>query len=109
MSWRASLSTPLPSEWLLPGLLSTSEQHRLLTDRLDLVLLAVLVLTAEWSEFAVLATSCLCTVSQHIPQSSVSGCTLQHIQTDSSKLVDVWVIDLGEEADLGWCHGIVFR
>ena len=36
-----------------------------------------------------------------------SAPTLQHVQTDSSQLIDVGVVDLGEESDLGWRHGIV--
>lgn len=35
--------------------------------------------------------------------------TLQNIKTDAAKLVDVGVKDLGQEADLGRCHGIVVR
>lgn len=33
--------------------------------------------------------------------------TLQHIEADSTKSVDVWVIDLCEEANLGRSHGVV--
>lgn len=33
--------------------------------------------------------------------------TLQHIQTDPAKTVDVRVVDLGQEADLGRHHRIV--
>lgn len=35
------------------------------------------------------------------------GLTLQDIQADSAEAIDVRVVDLGEEADLGWCHGVV--
>lgn len=34
--------------------------------------------------------------------------TLQDIETDATELVNIWVEDLGEEADLGRCHGVVF-
>ena len=33
--------------------------------------------------------------------------TLENIQTDTAKLVDIWVVDLGQETNPGWCHGIV--
>lgn len=33
--------------------------------------------------------------------------TLQHVQADSSESVDVGVVDLCEEADLGWSHWVV--
>lgn len=33
--------------------------------------------------------------------------TLQHIETDASELVDVRVVDLGEEPDLGRHHRVV--
>jgi len=32
---------------------------------------------------------------------------LEHIQTDAAELVDVGVVDLGQEADLWWGHGVV--
>lgn len=35
--------------------------------------------------------------------------TLENIKTDTSKLVDVWMVDLGEEAYLRWSHRIIFR
>ena len=35
------------------------------------------------------------------------GPTLQDVQTNSTETVDVGVIDLGKEADLGWSHGVV--
>ena len=39
----------------------------------------------------------------------VEGLTLQDVQTDSAKAVDVGVVYLGKEADLGRGHGIVVR
>lgn len=35
--------------------------------------------------------------------------TFQDVKTDAAKLVDVGVEYLGEEADLGWRHGVVVR
>jgi hypothetical protein len=35
------------------------------------------------------------------------GPTLQYVQADSTETIDVGVVDLGKEADLGGCHGIV--
>lgn len=35
--------------------------------------------------------------------------TLQNIQADAAQTVDVGVVDLGEETDLGRRHGIVVR
>jgi len=33
---------------------------------------------------------------------------LQDIETDSTKLVDIWVIDLGSEKNLWWDHWVFF-
>jgi hypothetical protein len=33
--------------------------------------------------------------------------TLQDIKADAAQPVDVWVVDFGEEADLGRSHGVV--
>jgi len=33
--------------------------------------------------------------------------TLENIETDTAKLVDIWVIDLCQKADLGGSHGVV--
>lgn len=35
--------------------------------------------------------------------------TLQDIQANAAKSIDVRVVDLGEEANLGRSHGIVIR
>lgn len=35
--------------------------------------------------------------------------TLQDIQTDSAQLVDIGMINLGQETDFGWCHWVVVR
>lgn len=35
--------------------------------------------------------------------------TFQNVKADTAKLVDVGVKYLGEEADLGRCHGIIIR
>lgn len=35
--------------------------------------------------------------------------TFQDVKADAAKLVDIGVEYLGEEADLGRCHGIVVR
>ena len=35
--------------------------------------------------------------------------TLQHIKTNASKTVDVGVVDLGQEPNLRWRHGVVVR
>ena len=35
--------------------------------------------------------------------------TLQYVQADATQLVNVWVVDLGQEANLGRCHGIIIR
>ena len=40
------------------------------------------------------------------------GCymhTFQDVEADAAKLVDIGVEYLGEEADLGRCHGIIVR
>jgi hypothetical protein len=41
-----------------------------------------------------------------VAQRSVS-LTLQDIQADTAKAIDVGVVDLGQEADLGRRHGVV--
>jgi hypothetical protein len=33
----------------------------------------------------------------------------QNVQTDRAVGIDVWVVDLGREADLGWFEGVVGR
>jgi hypothetical protein len=33
--------------------------------------------------------------------------TLENVQTDTTKLVYIGVVDLGEEADLWWGHWVV--
>lgn len=35
--------------------------------------------------------------------------TLENIETDATQLVHVWVVDLGEKANLGRDHGVVIR
>lgn len=40
------------------------------------------------------------------------GChmrTFQDVEADATELVDIGVENLGEEADLGWRHGVVVR
>lgn len=39
----------------------------------------------------------------------VNGLTLQDVQADSTEAIDVGVVDLGKEANLGWRHGVVVR
>lgn len=34
--------------------------------------------------------------------------TLQDVEANTTQLVDVWVVDLGQEANLGRSHGVVF-
>ena len=33
--------------------------------------------------------------------------TLENVQADTPQAIDVGVVNLGEEADLGWRHGII--
>lgn len=33
--------------------------------------------------------------------------TFQHVKADAAELVDIWVVDLGEEANLGGRHRVV--
>lgn len=35
--------------------------------------------------------------------------TLQNVQTDTTQLVDIWMIDLGEKSNLGRRHGVIVR
>ena len=39
----------------------------------------------------------------------MKGLTLQDIQADASKAVDVGMVDLGQESDLGRSHGVIIR
>lgn len=32
---------------------------------------------------------------------------LEHIQADTTELIDVWMVYLGKETDLWWCHWVV--
>lgn len=68
---------------------------------------AELELTAGWYGFGGQATSCLSRLAYGSPQSMVDDLTLEDVQADSTEAIDVGVVDLGEEADLGWCHGVV--
>jgi hypothetical protein len=59
-------------------------------------------------------TSCLIRISPLITHIEPCGSyhrtrhTLQDIQANTSKTVDVGVVDFGQESDLGRSHGIVF-
>lgn len=33
--------------------------------------------------------------------------TFENVKTNAAESVDIWVIDLGKEADFGWGHGVV--
>ena len=61
--------------------------------------------------FGGLGTSCLRLKKKTLAgfQKPENRCviTLENIQADTPELVDVWVVDLGQEADLGWCHGVI--
>lgn len=63
-----------------------------------------------WRAGDQLSTNCVSFVSSSILPTRSDRCmrpTLQHIETDATKLVHIWVEDLGEETDFGWSHGIV--
>lgn len=65
--------------------------------------------TAESSGSGERGTSCLApsVVRNNAWRGKKEVLTLQHIQTDPSQTVDVRVVDLGQEADLGGSHRIV--
>jgi hypothetical protein len=37
------------------------------------------------------------------------GLTLEDIEANAAQPIDVWVVDFGEESDLGRGHGVVIR
>jgi hypothetical protein len=59
----------------------------------------------------------ICRAGDQLPTGSLSALpsifpvnsmlTLQDVQADAAELVDVWMVDLGEESDLGGSHGVV--
>ena len=51
----------------------------------------------------------LAKISLRVGDASDKTHTLQNIQTDATKLIDVWVEDLCEESNLGRRHRVVFR
>lgn len=58
-----------------------------------------------WFESVMQATSCLKIFS--IEFLRITELTLEHVEADSAELVDIRVVDLGEEADLGRRHGVI--
>lgn len=45
--------------------------------------------------------TCSCQFS--FPSVQLLVTTLQDVQADAAKSVNVWMVDLGEKADFGWC------
>lgn len=43
----------------------------------------------------------------HGPRWEPACLTLQDVQAYPAQLVDIWMIDLGEESNLRWCHRVV--
>lgn len=35
------------------------------------------------------------------------GLTLQYVEADTSQLIDIWMIDLGEKSNLGRRHRVI--
>ena len=74
--------------------------------RLDSALREGLESIRGWSGSGEQETSCLMDIST-FEFEGIANPTLQHIQADATEPVDVGVIDLRQEADFGWGHGIV--
>ena len=97
-----------PWQWPPVRLPSISEPHRWPRDRPGLGRQEALGWKAEWYGSAAPGTNCL-SWSQRRSWREASRLTLEDVQTDTPQLVDIGMVDLGQEADLGWSHGIVVR
>lgn len=109
MLLHTSESTLLPSRWQLFRLPSTVAQRRLLKGRLDSEHRAVLVLIGGWCGFGGLETSCLYWSDIGGRRKSPSSLTLKNVQANPAQLVDIGMVDLGEESDLWWGHRVIVR
>lgn len=32
---------------------------------------------------------------------------VEDIKTNATELINIWMVDLGQEADFWWCHGVI--
>ena len=98
----------LRSQWLHLDSLSIVVQRRWLEDHRDWVLQVVLVLKVKWYVSVVLVTNYLGIVNQFMCTLGGMRQTLQYVQADASKFIDIRMIDLCQESNLGRCHRVVF-
>jgi hypothetical protein len=61
----------------------------------------------EWYGSGGQATSCLNLSAKTHTHNTQVRLTLEDIEADATQSVDVWVVDLGQEAHLGRGHGVV--
>ena len=109
MPLQIGVSIPWQFVWQLVHPPSIVVPHHSLKDHLDLELQAGLVLIEGLCESEGLETSCLLLlVSTHCEKSKQRH-TFQNIETDAPKLIDVRMVNFGEEPDLGRRHRIVIR
>ncbi len=78
----------------------------MLEDHPGLALPVMLVSKVEWYGSVALETSCL-SVLVFLLDMADGPCTLQNIETDAAKLINIRMVDLGEEPDLWRGHRVI--
>jgi len=109
MHVRVSPSILLLSRWLGSGPPSTVGPRRLRAGHPGWGRRGELEWKAGWYGFAEPETSYLETLADVFQLAQRLPRTLENIQADPAQAVDVWVVNLGKESDLGGCHGVVIR
>lgn len=81
-------------------------QHHLPADHLGLAPPVTLVLKVESSGSVALETSCLFLLVSFFARGG-GNCTLQDIETDAAKLINIRMVNLSQESDLWGGHRVV--
>lgn len=100
-------SIPGPSEWLGPGSPSRLVQRHWRAGHRGSGHQAGLGWRGGWSGSEARVTSYLTFLASVKRQRRRQRLALENIEANATQPVDVWVVDLGEEADLGRGHGVV--
>jgi len=104
---RTAESTPGPWRWPGPGFPSRPGRHRWRADHRDSGRRGELGWRGEWCGSGGRATSCLKLSATTRACHAEARLTLQDIEADATQSVNVWVVDLGQEAHLWRGHGVV--
>jgi hypothetical protein len=107
MPWHTAESTPWLWRLLVPGSPSRPGQHRSREDHQGSGRRGEPGSKAESYGSGEQATSYLGLLAKARAHNEMARLTLQDVEADAAQPVDVWVVDLGKEADLGWGHGVV--